>query len=96
MAHDVGGATFLLRDWLMTADPDPDGSGRSTGQDERADSLEEIIEALTALGNYLSVAHHMISVEGSCKQSQVLGTALEKAVEQYERAISALRNLCNS
>ena len=94
MAHSGGSATLSLRGSLMTTDPEPDPSGRLPDQGEHSEPLEDIIEALTALGNYLSVAHHIIAEGSDLKQQQIVKKALEKAVEQHERSISALRLLC--
>jgi hypothetical protein len=58
---------------------------------KKAALLHEIIEALTALGNYLAVAHRKF--EEQTDPQQDLGAALKKSLGQQERAREAVRRL---
>ena len=60
-----------------------------TGEGEVADPLTDLAEALTALGNYVSAAHCMVTETGSGTQ-QLLVEALQKALEQHQRSAKAL------
>jgi hypothetical protein len=77
----------------MTMKAEPDfRQSPLPGDGETADQLKDLIEGLTALGNYLSAANHMASGRTSCTQ-QVLAETLEKAQAQYVRSASALARL---
>jgi phosphoglycerate-specific signal transduction histidine kinase len=56
--------------------------------------LHEVTEALTALGNYLAVAHRKFEEQPEPRQ-EGLGEALEKSLGQQERASEAVRRLNN-
>ena len=62
------------------------------GEAETPDPLSDLVEALTALGNYLGALQQMIAGGTSCSQ-HVLHETLEKAQAQCERSASALRDL---
>jgi hypothetical protein len=75
----------------MTAHDDPTNAGGETPTSRRADQatlIHELIEALTALGNYLAVAERQFE-----NQQEVLGEALRGSLGQYERAVECLRRL---
>jgi phosphoglycerate-specific signal transduction histidine kinase len=79
----------------MTASDDPANRGRqapSNRGDETAALLHEAIEALTALGNYLTVAQHEFENQPGLIED-TLGEALRKSLDQYERAVKAVRRL---
>jgi hypothetical protein len=56
--------------------------------------LHEVSEALTALGNYLAVAHRKFEEQPEPRQ-EGLGEALKKSLGQQERASEAVRQLNN-
>ena len=71
------------------------GGGRGTpnNQMEEAAALVcELIEALTAAGNYLTAANHISGAE-RWPAHEPLGEALEKSLVQFERANEAVRRL---
>jgi phosphoglycerate-specific signal transduction histidine kinase len=59
---------------------------------KKAALLHELAETLTALGNYLAVAHRKFEDQPKPRQ-EGLGEALEKSLSQQERASVALRRL---
>jgi hypothetical protein len=79
----------------MTTSDDGENRGRQappTRGDETAALLHEAIEALTALGNYLSVVQHEFENQpGSLETAS--GEALRGSLDQYERAVKAIRRL---
>jgi len=71
------------------------GSGNPSAErsdDEKILLVQELTEALTAVGNYLAAANRMIGGESPPAQHS-LAEALEKSVGQCERAGSAVRRL---
>ena len=54
--------------------------------------LRELIEALTALGNYLALADNL-TAESTDSLPERLGDAIEKSIAQYERAARSARRL---
>jgi len=82
----------------------PKGTARAANRDiynqglpncgpEKAAPLHEVIEALTALGNYLAAAHRKF--EEQPEPQEDLGEALGKSLGQHERASEAVRRLSN-
>ena len=63
-----------------------------TDEGEIADNLNELVEALTAVGNYLSAAHNIV-VGRRRDPQQVNVKVLESALREQERAVSALVRL---
>jgi hypothetical protein len=61
-------------------------------RDEKAALVRELIEALTALGNYLTAAHHEFDKQPG-PVGEMLGEAIEKSLGQYERASNCVRRL---
>jgi phosphoglycerate-specific signal transduction histidine kinase len=55
---------------------------------DQAALLHELIEALTALGNYLAAAQRDVE-----NQRGVLGEALQGSLSQYQRAAECIRRL---
>jgi hypothetical protein len=71
------------------------GWGPSTDRAEEGAALvRELIEALTASGNYLTAANRIFGSEARPAQ-ETLGEALEKSLAQFERASEAARRLRN-
>ena len=54
--------------------------------------LHELVEALTALGNYLAVIQQEMERQPTLKQG-VLEEAVRKSLSQYGRASEAIRRL---
>jgi hypothetical protein len=52
----------------------------------------ELVEALTATGNYLTTATHILRVEPR-PPGDTLGEVLEKSLTQFTRAVEAVRHL---
>lgn len=71
----------------MKANPE---SRSSAGDGETADSLKDLVETLTALGNYVGAVNRMLVGR---LNDQVVGETLEKALRQHQRGISALVRL---
>jgi hypothetical protein len=65
----------------------------SAGEGETADALIDLVEALTALGNYLSAVNHIVVGRLNGDPQQVIVETLEKALGQHERSVSALKRL---
>ncbi len=63
--------------------------GRS---DDRTALFHELIEALTALGNYLAAVQREMENQPALKQ-EVFEEAIRKSVAQYDRASEAVRRL---
>jgi len=63
-----------------------------TRNDGRAALLHELIEALTALGNYLAAAQRELENQPALKQ-EVVEEAIRKSLSQYDRASEATRRL---
>jgi hypothetical protein len=75
----------------MAAADDPGNVGKEAPTSQSTDEealLRELIEALTALGNYLATAEREFQT-----QQQVLGQAFQESLRQYERAAGCLRRL---
>ena len=71
---------------------DPDRSRRSRSPPvENTDVLTELIEAVTALGNYFTAARLILTAPPS--GSHQLADTLEKALEQYDRGAVVLRRI---
>jgi hypothetical protein len=76
---------------VVTAHDDPRNVAGEAPTNPRADQaalVHELIEALTALGNYLAAAQRQLEPPG-----EVLGAALRASLGQYERAVECLRRL---
>jgi hypothetical protein len=54
--------------------------------------IHEFVEALTATGNYLTAATHILRVEPR-PPGDTLGEVLEKSSAQFTRAVEAVRHL---
>jgi hypothetical protein len=54
--------------------------------------VRELVEALTAIGNYLAVANRILA-DGTTPATEPLGDVLDKSMGQYERAANAARQL---
>ena len=65
---------------------------RTRSSNDKIDIAEELIQALTAAGNYLAVLDNMIRSEPSSTQDRLAET-LEKGVSQVERASDVARRL---
>ena len=65
---------------------------RIRSSNDKIDIAEELIQALTAAGNYLAVLDNMIRSEPSSTQDRLAET-LEKGVSQVERASDVARRL---
>jgi hypothetical protein len=59
---------------------------------EKIALVRELIEALTAVGNYLAAANRIVGGEPRLPQDSI-GEALEKGVGQFERASEAVCRL---
>ena len=68
------------------------GGKRIRSGNDKIDVAEELINALTAAGNYLAVLDNMIRSEPSSTQDRLAET-LEKGVSQVERASVVARRL---
>ena len=68
------------------------GGKRIRLSNDKLDIAEELIQALTAAGNYLAVLDNMIRSEPSSTQDRLAET-LEKGVSQVERASDVARRL---
>ena len=79
----------------MATDRDIGGGGGGPPKDRAEGGLplvHELIEALTAAGNYLEAASHMLGAEPRPAQ-YALREALEKSLAQFGRANKAARRL---
>jgi hypothetical protein len=75
----------------VIAHNDPKNVGErapTNGSAGQAAILHELIEAMTALGNYLAAAQRQFD-----NRQAVLGEALRASLDQYERAAECLRRL---
>jgi hypothetical protein len=75
----------------MTAHDDPRNVGGEAPISRRPDQaalVRELIEALTALGNYLTAAQRQFE-----HRQEALGEALRGSLGQYERAVECLHRL---
>ncbi len=84
-------APVLRKCTVVTAHDDPRNAGEEAPTNRRANQaalVHELIEALTALGNYLLVAQRQLE-----SQQEMLGEALRASLAQYERAAECLRRL---
>jgi hypothetical protein len=59
---------------------------------DRVALLHELIEALTALGNYLAVIQRELDNQPALKQ-EVFEEAIRKSFAQHDRACEAIRRL---
>jgi len=76
---------------VVVAHDGPENVGKEAPTNQSADEValvRELIEALTALGNYLAAAQHEFG-----GRQEALGEALRQSVGQYERAAECLRGL---
>ena len=70
----------------------PDSNGLSGTSVETSRLVRELMEALTAIGNYLASINLMLA--GETKPGpELLADILDKAMAQYERAANAARRL---
>lgn len=77
----------------MATDRDKGSGGPPKSRTEEGVALVgELIEALTAIGNYLTAANHIFGAEPR-PTPETLGEALEKSLAQFERANEATRGL---
>ena len=72
-------------------------TGRGLGPDSNESSgtgrhLREVVEALTAIGNYLGAINRMLADETK-PGPELLADVLDKTMAQYERAANAARRL---
>jgi hypothetical protein len=83
---------LLWRKCTIVATHDgPENVGKEAATDQSAHEValvRELIEALTALGNYLEAAQHEFA-----NQRGALGEALRQSIGQYERAAECVRRL---
>jgi hypothetical protein len=68
------------------------GGGPPRGPTGEAATLHELLEALTAVGNYLEAANHLLGAELSPNQ-KTLSEVVEKSLAQTERASATARQL---
>ena len=54
--------------------------------------VRELVEALTAIGNYLAAANRILA-DGRTPEPELLAGVLDKSMGQYERAANAARRL---
>lgn len=64
----------------------------SRGRAEETAAVRQLIEALTALGNYLETAKQVSTAESDAAR-KTLTRALARSTEQFERAVGATRRL---
>src|SRR3954462_5136316 len=62
-------------------------------RDEKTASLREVVEALTALGFYLSAAILLLEKHPGLEAEGRMGEALRKSLVQHERATEVVRRL---
>ena len=81
----------------MAANHDPRNVGReapSSLGDEKLELVRELVEALTALGNYLAAAHQELENQSAgLPPREALSETLRKSLDQYERASKSVRHL---
>lgn len=70
------------------------GAVRPEGPTGEAVTLHALLEALTAVGNYLEAANHLLGTELSPNR-KILSEIVEKSLAQTERAGAAARQLRN-
>ena len=72
------------------------GAGTATPSpgDDTVVLLRDLVDALTALGNYLESAN-LISLSTTEQSTDRLREVLEKSLGQYERAAEAMRRLAH-
>jgi hypothetical protein len=85
---------ILRRAQRVAANRDAYNRGPPKNRASEKAVLHEVTEALTALGNYLAVAHRKFEEQPEPRQ-EGLGEALEKSLGQQERASEAVRRLNN-
>jgi len=59
---------------------------------EASRPVRELVEALTAIGNYLAAVKRILA-DGPAPPAERLGDVLDKSMGQYERAAKAARRL---
>ena len=70
----------------------PDSNESSGTSVETGRPVRELVEALTAIGNYLGAINQMLA--GEIKPGPgLLAEVLDKAMAQHERAVNAARRL---
>lgn len=68
-------------------------SERTTGQICKPDApSHQLTEALTAIGNYLAVANHILTKKSESKPD-ALHAVIQKSLTQYSRAVVAIRKI---
>ena len=80
--------------WLMATDRGlgPDSNESSGTSVETGRLVRELVEALTAIGNYLDAINRMLA--GETKPGpELLADVLDKTMAQYERAANVARQL---
>jgi len=85
---------ILRRAQRVAANRDAYNRGPPKNRASEKAVLHDVTEALTALGNYLAVAHRKFEEQPEPRQ-EGLGEALEKSLGQQERASEAVRRLNN-
>ena len=75
----------------LAAATNPVSADRETSPEAVA-LTHELVEALTAIGNYLTAAAHIRRVE-PCPPGDTLDEVLEKSLTQFTRAVEAVRRL---
>jgi len=78
---------------MSREDPDRYREGGRSPPGENGDPLTELTEALTALGNYLAAACHLVADPATASGPHQLADVLEKALEQHSRSAVALRRI---
>jgi hypothetical protein len=68
------------------------GGGPPRGPTGEAATLHELLEALTALGNYLEALHHLLGTE-LASTGKTFSEVVGKGLAQMERASAAARQL---
>jgi len=76
---------------MSREDPDRYQEGGRSPPGENGNPLTDLTEALTALGNYLAAACHVVADPASGPDQ--LADVLEKALEQHSRSAVALRRI---
>ena len=79
----------MVTDRRLSSETKASSPGAST---EAGGHVRELMEALTAVGNYLAVANRILAGE-TTPATERLGDVLDKSMGQYERAANAARQL---
>ena|SRR5215467_10045488 len=72
------------------------GEPPTQAREEPIAALHELIDALTAVGNYLAAANRLFDDSRALKQEKRLGETLAKSLNQSQRANDAARWLRQS